>query len=106
MQVRYFYAWIPAVALSAFLIFTVPFLGPIAFMAVVVAAVAALGKLAWRIVAALHAIVGFVLRRLREPGGAAQREGATPAISVYREHAQDGLTAHAQTAMALEHQRS
>jgi hypothetical protein len=93
MLVRYFYAWIPAIALSAFLIF-------------IVAAVAALGKLAWRVVAALHALVGFVLRSRREPGGAAQREGATPAISVYREHAQDGLTARAQTAMALEHQRS
>jgi hypothetical protein len=32
MLVRYFYAWIPAISLGLFLVFVIPFLGPIAFI--------------------------------------------------------------------------
>jgi hypothetical protein len=103
---RYFYVWIPAVALSVVLLFIVPFLGLITAVVFAASAVAALGALVWRVVAALDALVGFVLRRRPAPGGAGQEAGAAPAFSVYREHGQDGLTAHAQTAIALEHQRS
>lgn len=103
---RYFYVWIPAVALSIVTLFIVPFLGLIVALVFAAGAVATLGALVLRIVAALDAFVAFVLLRRRERGGAAQRAGAAPAISVYREHARDGLTAQAQTTLALEHRRS
>ena len=99
------FAWLPVIILWAFLIFIIPFLGLIAFVVIAFGAVAALGALVWRIVAAMDWFVRFVLRRRRDSGGAAQRDGAAPAISVYREHAQHGLTAHARTAMMLDHQR-
>jgi hypothetical protein len=99
------FAWLPVIILWAFLIFVIPFLGLIVAAVIAVSAVAALGALVWRIVAALDGFVRFVLRRRRDSGGAARRNGAVPAISAYREHAQHELTAHARTAMMLDHQR-
>jgi hypothetical protein len=49
------FAWLPAIILWAFLILIVPFLGLIAFAAIAVGAVAALGMLALRVVDALSA---------------------------------------------------
>ena len=92
---RYFYAWIPLVALSAVLLFIVPFLGLIVAAVFAAGAVAAFGALAWRIGAALRQFVGFVLRRR---GGAAQREDVVPAIPVLHEHAQPTLIAQAHAA--------
>jgi hypothetical protein len=106
MVARYFYDWIPAGFLGAVLVLVIPFLGPIAFLVFVVIAVAAVGKLTWRILAALNALISFVARGRQESGGGAQREGAAPEISMYREHAHDGLAAHAQTATTREHQQS
>ena len=90
-MVRYFYAWIPAGALSGVLLLVVPFLGPIVALALVVGAVAALGALVWRIVHALAAFVGFVLRRRPH-----EVVGTRTA----------GLAVQAQTAPALEYHRS
>lgn len=99
------FAWLPVIILWAFLIFIIPFLGLIVAVVFAAGTVAALGALVWRTVAALDEFVGFLMRRRREPSGTGQREGAASAISMYREHAQDGLTAQAQTAMALKHEQ-
>jgi hypothetical protein len=60
---RYFYVWIPAVALSAVTLFIVPFLGLIAAVVFAAGAVAAFAALVWRTVEALDAFVRFALRR-------------------------------------------
>jgi hypothetical protein len=89
---RYFYAWIPVVALSAVLLFIVPFLGLLAAAVFAAGAVAALGALVWRIVAAVEAVAGIVL--LRRPR----------AVRVQRARAA-GLTAQPQTAPVIEYHR-
>lgn len=90
---RYFYVWIPAVALSAVLLFIVPFLGLITAAVFAAGVVAALGALVWRIVAALGALIGFVAHR-RPSGVRGTRARAA------------GLAAQAQTATALQYRRS
>jgi len=103
---RYFYVWIPAVALSVVTLFIVPFLGLIVAVVFAGGAVAALGALVWKIVAALDALIELVLGRRPEPGDADQRESAAHRdVRVPRAGAA-GLTAQAQTATALQHQRS
>jgi hypothetical protein len=84
MLARYFYDWIPAGFLGALLVLVIPFLGPIAFLVFVVIAVAAVGKLTWRILVALHAFISFVARGRQDPGGDARREGAARDIDVPR----------------------
>jgi membrane protein implicated in regulation of membrane protease activity len=103
---RYFYVWIPAVALSVVLLFIVPFLGLIVAAVFAVGAVALLAALALRIVAALDTLVRFALRRRPGQTDAAQQQGSAPAIPGYRQPAQSEFTAQAQAAMALEHQRT
>jgi hypothetical protein len=90
---RYFYAWIPAVALSAVLLFVVPFLGLITAVVFAAGAVAALGALVWRMVAALDAFVRFVVRRRPHDVRGTRARAA-------------GLPARPQTATALEYHRS
>jgi hypothetical protein len=90
---RYFYVWIPAVALSAVTLFIVPFLGLIAAVVFAGGAVAALGALVWRTVEALEALVRFALRRRPRD----VRVPRAPAA---------GLTTQPQTAPALQHHRS
>jgi hypothetical protein len=90
---RYFYAWIPGVALSAVLLFIVPFLGLIAAVVFAAGAVAALAALVLKMVDALHALVRFALRRQPRDIRAPRTRAA-------------GLTARPQTAPALEYRRS
>jgi hypothetical protein len=90
---RYFYAWIPAVALAAVTLFIVPFLGLIAAVVFAAGAVAALGALVWRTVEVLDTFVRFVVRR-RPRDVRAPRARAT------------GLTAQPQPVTALQHHRS
>jgi hypothetical protein len=100
MSIRYVYAWTPAVALWVVLIFVIPFLGPIAVLAAVVAVVTALGALVWRLVSALVASVGFVLRRLRKTASAAQgSRAASLGVRVSGTPA-EGLASQAQAAAA------
>jgi hypothetical protein len=101
-MVRYFYIWIPGVALSAVLLFIVPFLGLITAVVFAVGAVTALGMFVWRIVAARDESVRDVLRPQPHWDDAAHRAGAAPAIS-HRENAYGGLPAHPRTGTALEH---
>ena len=89
---RYFYAWIPFGGLSVVLLLMVPFLGPIVALALVAGAVAALGALVWRLVAAIAAFVGLVLRRRPHVRSMRTR---TAAVAV-----------QAQTAPTLEYYRS
>ena len=105
---RYFYAWIPAVALAAVTLFIVPFLGLIAAVVFAAGAVAALGTFVGfllthrphhirraraqvaRPAARAQAVVAH--RRPRHVGGARQRAAA--------------VTAPPQTASALEYRRA
>ena len=90
---RYFYAWIPAVALAAVTLFIVPFLGLIAAAVFAAGAVAAIGALVWRTVEVLDTFVRFAVRRrprdVRAPGARAT-----------------GLAAQPQPVTALQHHRS
>ena len=97
-MVRYFYVWIPFVALSAVLFFIVPFLGLITAAVFAAGAVAGLGALVWRVWAALGQFAGLLLSPRRDRGGAAQREEVAPASLVFHEHARPELIAQAQTA--------
>jgi hypothetical protein len=90
---RYFYAWIPAVALAAVTLFIVPFLGLIAAPVFAAGALAALAALVWKIVAALGAFARFLLGF--RPGDIRVPRARTT-----------GLTVQAQTAPALQHHRS
>ena len=90
---RYFYVWIPFVALSMVTLFIVPFLGLIVAVVFAAGAVAALGALVWKIVASLDALVRFVLRPRPRDARATRARAA-------------GLPAQAQTATALEYHRS
>jgi cell division protein FtsW (lipid II flippase) len=80
----YFYAWIPAGFLGVVLIFLIPFLGPIAVLVVAVALLAALGRIAWKLVAAVFAVARFVVRRSREPEVAAARSAQAQPATVQR----------------------
>jgi hypothetical protein len=89
---RYFYAWIPAVALSVVTLFIVPFLGLIVAPVLAVGAVAALGALVWKVVAAVGAFARFLLGlRPRDIRGTRERAA--------------GLTARPQAAPVLEYHR-
>jgi hypothetical protein len=83
---RYFYAWVPFGGLSAVLLFIVPFLGLIVAVVFAAGAVAALGVLVWKMVIALEAFVGFVLRRRPEStrsrthSSAANRDARVPPL--------------------------
>ncbi len=85
---RYFYVWIPGVALSAVLLFIVPFLGLITAVVFAAGAVAALGALVWRTVEAVDALVRSVLRDVRVPGarptGLKARPHTAPAPEYHR----------------------
>jgi hypothetical protein len=94
------FAWLPVIILWAFLILIIPFLGLIAFVVAAFGAVAALGALAARIVAAFDAYLGFVFRGGREPRETERAKGAgSRDVRVPRPGA-DGLTAQAHTAIA------
>ena len=88
---RYFYVWIPFVALSMVTLFIVPFLGLIVAVVFAAGAVAALWALVLRMVDAIDAFARYVLRH--RTGDARVQRAA-------------GLTVQAQPATALQHHRS
>jgi hypothetical protein len=67
MMVRYFYTGIPLVIVGTAVILTGPWLGLIALMVLLLAAVAALGALAWATIAALYALGRSALGRSLPP---------------------------------------
>jgi hypothetical protein len=92
------FAWLPAIVLWVFLIFMIPFLGPIAVFVLAGVAVTALGKLAWRLGTAMFVFVGLVHRPSRHPEGVDRPASVSPSDFSAPPALTDGRTARAQVA--------
>jgi hypothetical protein len=80
MMVRYFYAWIPIVIVGTVAILSAPWLGLFALVVLLLAALAAVGALAWATVAALHALGGFALGCLVAGRARGRRDAREPLV--------------------------
>lgn len=63
-MVRYFYAWIPVAIIWTLLILTLPWLGLIALMVLLLAAVPAVWALGWAFIATVRALGRLAFGRL------------------------------------------
>jgi hypothetical protein len=77
-MVRYFYAWIPLASIWTLLILTLPWLGLIAFMVLLFAAVSAICALGWAFIASVHALGRLALGRLIPRRSRAWRDDDQP----------------------------
>lgn len=66
-MVRYFYGWLPLVFIASIFILCAPWLGVIALLVLLLAALALLGAVVWAAVAGLYALGRAVPRLLMKP---------------------------------------